>query len=178
MVAEAVAEAKGEIEPEPASVAIDVPGDAHLPADYVEAEDARLEGYRKIAAARQRSQVEDVANEWVDRYGPLPPPAEGLLELARLRATCLRIGIGELSVLSGRGSGRPPVARITGIKLAASAEARLHRLARDASYREQLGQLVVPITEPARAARQLRELLDALVPDEGGETGADSMPGA
>ncbi len=181
MVAEAVAEAKGEIEPEPASVSIDVPGDAHLPAAYVAAEDARLEGYRKIAAARARSQVEDVASEWVDRYGPLPPPAEGLLELARLRATCLRIGVSEVSVLSGRGSGRPPVARITGIKLPASAEARLHRLARDASYRAQLGQLIVPVTERASAARQLRELLDALLPEEAvpePQPEAGNMPGA
>ena len=35
MVAEAVADAKGEREPEPATVSIDVPGDAHLPSSYV-----------------------------------------------------------------------------------------------------------------------------------------------
>ena len=51
LVAEAVAEARGEARPEPPSVSIDVPGDAHLPKDYVAAEDARLEAYRRLAAA-------------------------------------------------------------------------------------------------------------------------------
>jgi transcription-repair coupling factor (superfamily II helicase) len=164
MVAEAVADAKGEREPEPATVSIDVPGDAHLPADYVEAEDARLEGYRRLAAARRIEDVDDVATEWVDRFGPLPPAAQGLLEVARLRASCLRIGVTEVTVSVNRGPGRHPVARITGLKLAASAQARLHRLARDASYREGLDQLVVPVDQPDGAARRLRELLDGLVP--------------
>jgi transcription-repair coupling factor (superfamily II helicase) len=169
MVAEAVAEAKGIRQPEPATVAIDVPGDAHLPADYVEAEDARLEGYRRVAAARRPEDIDDVANEWADRYGPLPPAAEGLLEVARLRATCLRIGVSEVSVLSPPG-GRTQFARINGLKLSASAEARLHRLARDASWREGLGQLLVPVKDPRHAARDLRELLDALVPPPPEET--------
>jgi transcription-repair coupling factor (superfamily II helicase) len=164
MVAEAVSEAKGEREPEPAAVSIDVPGDAHLPGDYVEAEDVRLEGYRRLAAARRIEEVEDVATEWVDRYGPLPAAAEGLLDVARLRATCLRIGVSEVTVSSNRALGRHPIARISGLKLAASAQARLHRLARDSAYREGLDQLIVPIERPAGAAGQLRELLEALVP--------------
>jgi transcription-repair coupling factor (superfamily II helicase) len=164
MVAEAVSEAKGEREPEPAAVSIDVPGDAHLPADYVEAEDARLEGYRRLAAARRIEEVQDVATEWVDRYGPLPAAAEGLLDVARLRATCLRIGVSEVTVSSNRALGRHPIARISGLRLSASAQARLHRVARDAAYREGLDQLIVPIERPAGAARLLRELLEALVP--------------
>jgi transcription-repair coupling factor (superfamily II helicase) len=178
MVAEAVAEAKGEWKPEPPSVTIDVPGDAHLPAGYVEAEDARLEAYRRLAATQSLEEVDDLGREWVDRYGPLPPPAEGLLELARLRATCLRIGVAEVAVLAGRSAGRRPVARITGITLAPSAQARLHRLAREATYREQLHQLLVPLHLPEQAARDLQELLDQLVPETGEERVADNMPGA
>jgi len=181
MVAEAVAEAKGEPKPEPVAVSIDVPGDAHLPSDYVEAEDARLEGYRRLAAARRIEEVDDVAIEWVDRYGPLPPPAQGLLDLARLRATCLRIGVTEVTVSSNRGAGRHPIARISGLKLPASAQARLHRLARDSSYREGLDQLIVPVDQPAGAARRLRELLEALVPapaEPVGKGRPDNIPGA
>ncbi|MGH9047304.1 MAG: TRCF domain-containing protein, partial [Acidimicrobiales bacterium] len=180
MVAEAVAEAKGEREPEPATVTIDVPGDAHLPSSYVEAEDARVEGYRRVAAARRAADVQDVATEWADRFGPLPPAAEGLLEVARLRASCLRIGVTDVSVSSRRGTGGHHVARISGLHLAASAQARLHRLARDAAYREGLDQLIVPVARPAGAARELRELLDALAPEPEtvGEGPADNMPGA
>ena len=78
LVAEAVAEAKGESRPEPPTVTLDVPGDAHLPADYVAAEDARLEAYRRLAAvatAPRRSTTSSA--EWLDRFGPLPAPAEG-----------------------------------------------------------------------------------------------------
>ena len=41
LVAEAVAEARGEVSPEIVTVSIDVPGDAHLPPSYVAQEDAR-----------------------------------------------------------------------------------------------------------------------------------------
>jgi transcription-repair coupling factor (superfamily II helicase) len=180
MVAEAVADAKGEREPEPATVSIDVPGDAHLPSSYVEAEDARLEGYRRLAAARRIDEVDDVATEWVDRYGPLPPAAETLLDVARLRATCLRVGVTEVTVSTNRGASRQPLARISGLKLVGSAQARLHRLARDAAYREALDQLIVPLDKPGGGARQLRELLDGLIPppETAPDGHPDNMPGA
>ena len=49
MVAEAVAELKGEEVREPAEIKLDLPVDANLPADYVEREDLRLEAYRRLA---------------------------------------------------------------------------------------------------------------------------------
>ena len=89
LVAEAVAEARGDVPPEMVSVSIDVPGDAHLPPSYVAEEDARLEAYRRLASATTMDDVDDVGAEWVDRYGPLPVAADGLIELARLRASTL-----------------------------------------------------------------------------------------
>ena len=98
--------------PSPPTVALDVPGDAHLPADYVAAEDARLEAYRRLAAVASQADVDDVGAEWADRYGPLPAPAEGLLALARLRVECLRVGVSEVAVVPVRvGGARQPVAR-------------------------------------------------------------------
>ena len=90
LVAEAVAEAKGEARPAPPTVSIDVPGDAHLPKEYVAAEDARLEAYRRLAAAASPADVEDIGAEWADRYGPLPTAASGLLAMAP--AACQRDG--------------------------------------------------------------------------------------
>ncbi|MFM9132480.1 MAG: transcription-repair coupling factor, partial [Actinomycetota bacterium] len=49
MVTEAVAEMKGERTEEPREIRIDVPVDAHLPADYVPGEELRLEAYRRLA---------------------------------------------------------------------------------------------------------------------------------
>jgi hypothetical protein len=86
------------------------------------------------------------------------------LDVARLRAVCLRIGVTEITVATNRGATRHPIARISGLRLAASAQARLHRLARDSAYREGLDQLIVPLASPAGAARALQALLEGLVP--------------
>ncbi len=165
MVAEAVAEARGEPRAEPPTVSLDVPGDAHLPNDYVSLEDARLEAYRRLSAATSLDDVEDVEREWLDRYGPLPPAAQGLLALARLRVECLRVGVEEISVTPARvGGSRHRVAKISPLVLPASAQVRLQRSAPASSYREDLHQVIVPLTDDKPAAEALRALLVALVP--------------
>ncbi len=180
LVAEAVAEARGEPRPTPPSVAIDVPGDAHLPKDYVEAEDARLEAYRRLAAASSPADVDDVGAEWADRYGPLPAPAEGLLALARLRAAALVRGIDEIAMSSVRPGGtRRPVVRLSPVRLPASVEVRLRRSAPGATYREDSAQLLVPIPDGERPADAVRRLVEDLIPAAtSGESGAAGRPGA
>jgi transcription-repair coupling factor (superfamily II helicase) len=164
LVAEAVAEARGEARPVPPTVGLDVPGDAHLPKDYVTAEDARLEAYRRLAAVTADADVEDIGTEWLDRYGPLPDPAIGLLALARLRTAALARGIREVSMTSVRpGSTAQPVAKLAPVRLAASAQVRLRRVFPGATYKEALGQLVVPMRSGERPADALRLLLEDLV---------------
>jgi transcription-repair coupling factor (superfamily II helicase) len=176
MVAEAVAEARGEPRPEPSTVSLDVPGDAHLPTDYVSAEDARLEAYRRLAGVTDPAGVEDIAEEWADRYGPRPEAAEGLLALARLRVECLRTGVTEVAVAPARpGTRRQPTAKISPLTLAVSAEVRLRRLAPGATYREETRTLLVPLGGEGRPADQVRTLLAALVPVPGGADG-DGAP--
>jgi transcription-repair coupling factor (superfamily II helicase) len=179
MVAEAVAEARGEPRPAPPAVSLDVPGDASLPSDYVPLEDARLEAYRRLAAAASPSDVDDIAEEWADRYGPPPPAATGLLSVARLRVECLRTGIQEVAVAPARvGGAREPMARISPVTLPASAQVRLRRLVPGAAYREQLHQLVVPLTGGEHPAEALRSLLAALLPPPDDPAVTGSMRGA
>ncbi|HLW45823.1 MAG TPA: transcription-repair coupling factor [Acidimicrobiales bacterium] len=179
MVAEAVAEARGEPRPAPPSVSLDVPGDANLPADYVPLEDARLEAYRRLAATTSTGDVDDIAEEWADRYGPPPPAATGLLSLARLRVECLRTGIQEIAVVPARvGGARQPLARISPVTLPASAQVRLRRLVPGAAYREQLHQLVVPLTGDEHPAEALRALLANLLPPPDDAAATGTMPSA
>ncbi len=187
LVAEAVAEARGEPRPVPTTISLDVPGDAHLPADYVPAEDARVEGYRRLASVATTADVDDIAAEWVDRFGPLPGPAEGLLALARLRVACLAAGVTDVAVQPARvGGARHPVARLSPLVLPASAQVRLRRVVPGATYREEQRQLVVPLDADGRPADALRSLLDELVPapvadPAAGQTApvgaVDSVPG-
>ena len=79
--------------PEVVPIKLDVPGEAHLPKEYVEADDARLEAYRRLAAVSSLDELDDLRAEWLDRYGAMPSAAVGLLELARLRLACLDYGV-------------------------------------------------------------------------------------
>ncbi|HUF83676.1 MAG TPA: TRCF domain-containing protein, partial [Acidimicrobiia bacterium] len=137
MVTEAVGELTGETPPAPVEVTIDVPLDAHLPRDYIARDDVRMEAYRRLAAVTVPADIEDIRAEWVDRYGPPPPPAEALLEVARLRAECVRVGIRSLSVQRG-------TARIVGLTLPESKKLRLRRLVPKAVAKD--GEVVVPLT--------------------------------
>jgi transcription-repair coupling factor (superfamily II helicase) len=114
-------EAVEEVEETPGEVRIELPVDAHLPGDYVADQAARLEAYRRLAAATTQQHVDDVAREWEDRYGPLPPRARALIDIARLRVEALRIGIGEVVALRRE-------VRLAPVELSPSQEVRLQRL--------------------------------------------------
>ena len=108
MVSEAVSELKGEPRPRPVELSLDLPDAAHLPVTYVAAEDVRLEAYRRLASVQTEAEISDVRAEWEDRFGPLPAPAQALLDVARLRVECLRLGITDVAVAvprPGMGSG-------------------------------------------------------------------------
>ena len=140
------------------------------------AEDARLEAYRRLASVSSDADVEDIGAEWVDRYGPLPGPAVGLLALARLRTAAMGRGIREITMSSVRPVGSAnPVARVAPVRLPASAEVRLRRLAPGASYRADSSQLLIPIRPGGLPADVLRELLEELIPRADTGTDPDSL---
>jgi transcription-repair coupling factor (superfamily II helicase) len=97
ILAESVAEMKGEPIPEEAEVRVDLPVRAFLPVDYVGQESLRLEMYRRISSARDDGEVEAVRVEAEDRFGPLPSEALTLLDLARLRIAAQVRGIAEVT---------------------------------------------------------------------------------
>jgi transcription-repair coupling factor (superfamily II helicase) len=162
MVTEAVAEMKGEPAPVVGEIRLDVPTDANLPHDYIANETARLEAYRRLAAVTTPAEVEDIAAEWLDRYGPTPPLAEALLDVARLRAECHRLGLTEVTI-STRSFG-PGEARLGPLELKLSEATRLRRLARQAKYKEEQRQLVLPIPTKEEPASFLVNFLRELIP--------------
>jgi transcription-repair coupling factor (superfamily II helicase) len=173
MVSEAVAELKGEPLREPAEIKLDVPLDANLPKDYVTKEELRLEAYRRLAAVTSEAEVADIRAEWEDRYGPLPPAAGSLLDVARLRAECARLGIREVAMVKGGGvTGAGSVARLSPVSLKTSAQIRMKRLAPKAVFKEADRLLVVPVPSKAHPTQTLVDLLRALVPPEPAEPAA------
>ncbi|MCX7621421.1 MAG: transcription-repair coupling factor [Acidimicrobiales bacterium] len=171
MVNEAVAELKGEPVREPAEIKIELPLDANIPKDYIAREEQRLEAYRRLAAVTTGADVEDIRLEWVDRYGPVPAPAEALLAVARLRAECVRTGVREVVVTRGAGGaagfGGPKwVARLCPLELKTSKQMRLTRLYKGAVYKTELRQVQLPFPSVQDCAGVIVEALRALVPPD------------
>lgn len=167
LVTEAVAELKGEVSEEAPEITVEVPVDAHVPADYIPREELRLEAYRRLAAATTEAAVEDIRAEWVDRYGPVPEPGEALLAIARLRVECIRIGITELAVSKGPGFGGPNwVAKMSPVTMRMSKAVRLDRLYKGSLYKEEQRQLHLAMKTKKDAPDYLVQVLEDLFPVE------------
>jgi transcription-repair coupling factor (superfamily II helicase) len=166
MVSEVVAELKGEELREPAEVKLDLPLDANLPKDYVVKEELRLEAYRRLATVTSDAEVDDVKAEWEDRYGPIPDEAAALLDVARLRAESVRLGLREVNVVKTTGFGTAVwTARLSPMNLKASQEVRLKRLTSGkAIYKSDQSQLVLPVKGGRAVAVDLADLLKNLFP--------------
>jgi transcription-repair coupling factor (superfamily II helicase) len=124
---------------EPKDVRIDLPVDAHLPPDYIPSDRLRLEGYRRLAAAADDSEVDAVVEELTDRYGTLPETAQRLVAVARLRLLCRAAGVTEVSAASAA------TVRLAPIRLPDSAQVRLARMYPGARYRATTATVQVPI---------------------------------
>jgi transcription-repair coupling factor (superfamily II helicase) len=164
LVAEAVADAKGFVVPEVVQVNLDVPGEAHLPKDYVAADDARLEAYRRLAGVTTADELVDLRDEWLDRYGALPRPALGLLELSELRLACLELGVRSVAVMPARvGIRSKPVVKMAPLDLPLSARLRLRRRFGSRAYDEVAKELRLEVTPDEATPKALRDLLAQLV---------------
>jgi transcription-repair coupling factor (superfamily II helicase) len=142
---------------EPKDVRIDLPVDAHLPPDYIGSDRLRLEAYRRLAGAADEDAVAGVVEELIDRYGPLPEPAQRLVSVARLRLLCRHYGLTEVAVT---GAGAGATLRVTPLGLADSAQVRLSRMYPAARYRATSATVQVPVPRSADSvgAPRIRDL--------------------
>ncbi len=69
---------------------------ALLPESYVADVPVRLAMYKRLAAAPDSAAIDELTEEIVDRFGPLPPPATNLLRIARLRLAARQLGVRKL----------------------------------------------------------------------------------
>ena len=83
---------------ESVEVTIDLPGESFLPRGYVPDMRSKIDLYRRLAQLTSDAAVDDFASELADRFGPVPPVVEHLLELARLRIWAHHWGIREIRI--------------------------------------------------------------------------------
>jgi len=77
---------------------------AFLPEAYVSDVHVRLGLYKRIAAADSDADLDELNAEIYDRFGPLPPSARNLLELAKLKLAARHLGIRRMDMGAGGGT--------------------------------------------------------------------------
>ncbi|TML31202.1 MAG: transcription-repair coupling factor, partial [Actinobacteria bacterium] len=83
-------------------VRLDVNVDAYVPADYIPYEQAKIDVHRRIAGAREVSELGTLREELEDRFGPIPEPLANLLALQQARIKLGQAGARAVSFRSGR----------------------------------------------------------------------------
>ena len=139
MVADAVDEFKSgyfEETPKKLDCKVELPINAHIPVEYVEAERLRLDLYRRIADAGSDEVLAEISSEMVDRFGELPEAVTELLAVASLRIFARTLKITEIAV-AGKSL------RISPIYLPESAQIKLNRLYPGSIYKNASETLLV-----------------------------------
>jgi transcription-repair coupling factor (superfamily II helicase) len=106
MLGEAVRCLKAGIEPDlmsPMNVTteINLHAPALLPDDYCGDVHLRLSFYKKLATAKTTDQIDALLEEIVDRFGKLPPQAQTLLDVHRLRVMAKAYGVVKVDAAPG-----------------------------------------------------------------------------
>jgi transcription-repair coupling factor (superfamily II helicase) len=103
LLEEAVAAARGEPPErrEKRPVIVELTLDAYLPPGYVMDEIERVDLYRRASGLGSLAEVEDLAEELVDRFGALPEPARNLLGLSRVKLLAREVGATSVTHRSG-----------------------------------------------------------------------------
>jgi transcription-repair coupling factor (superfamily II helicase) len=138
-------------------VRLDVDVDAYVPAQYVPYEAAKIDIHRRIAGARDRSELARLRGELGDRFGDPPEPVENLIELQRARIELGELGVEDVQFRGGRLSLSP-------VELDSDEVAQLREKLPDALYewRQKTLALRAPGEDPAVRLAALLSLVEAL----------------
>jgi transcription-repair coupling factor (superfamily II helicase) len=159
MLDEAVAEMDPDQDREehPEPVRLDVNVDAYVPADYIPYEQAKVDVHRRIAGAREVSELMELRAELEDRFGEPPEPLENLISLQQARIKLGRAGATTVSFRGGR-------LAVTPIELDAATARRLRELLPGANYEAGRSQLSLRVPDdPAQHFSAVIKAADILL---------------
>jgi transcription-repair coupling factor (superfamily II helicase) len=81
--------------------AFDLKVEAHIPEAYVPTAQQKMTLYRRIAHLKSMDEVEEMAQELQDRFGPPPAPVKRLLDVMRARALAGEAGVRSMAASDG-----------------------------------------------------------------------------
>ena len=109
MLAQAVAALRSGALPEvdlsapAARTTVDVAASTLFPETYMPDVRMRLVYYKRLAALQEANAVREVEQDVIDRFGPLPPAAQCLMAVTRLRIAAAALGIQSIAVMAKGG---------------------------------------------------------------------------
>jgi transcription-repair coupling factor (superfamily II helicase) len=118
LLEQAVRELRGEEIEDDTRATVNLSVDLRIDSGYVPEQAQRLALYRRVAAARTDSELDRVAEEVLDRYGPMPPQVLNLVDYGRIRVAADRLGIESIDrqgftvVFTFKGQGGPDPQRV------------------------------------------------------------------
>ncbi|MCH8204718.1 MAG: transcription-repair coupling factor [Candidatus Hydrogenedentes bacterium] len=102
LIAETVAELKGEPVVTTSLPPFDVAVDASIPDSYIELESQKITLYKRITGIKTVDDVDEMYEELRDRFGEPPRPVRRLLEVMRVRALGAKAGARKIYVRNGK----------------------------------------------------------------------------
>jgi len=102
MLEEAVARLSGQAPPEGPEPELKLSLPASLPTGYVPDPQVRLSLYRRLSRARDKADIDAVAAEMLDRFGPPPDPVQNLLAAVELKGLLRRLAALRLDLSSSQ----------------------------------------------------------------------------
>ena len=92
---DAVRELRGEVVEETIEPEIQIGASVYIPDTYMEDVNQRLVWYKRLAALRESGDRGVLAEELEDRYGPIPPIVDSLLDVMELRRRMKDMSVSE-----------------------------------------------------------------------------------
>ena len=98
-------------------VTVEIKAPANIPDWYVDNEMLKLQMYKKIASIATESDMEDMIDELLDRFGELPKETLNLVKISRIRALAEELSVTRIYEQGGKVfvalAGKNPQARLS-----------------------------------------------------------------
>jgi transcription-repair coupling factor (superfamily II helicase) len=101
LLAEAVAELKGEPLKKEVFTIVSLDTDAYIPDSYISDAEHKIALYKRLVVISSTNRLQELENELVDRFGPIPDLCLSLLGAVELRLLASRLGVRRIA-FSGR----------------------------------------------------------------------------
>jgi transcription-repair coupling factor (superfamily II helicase) len=82
----------------PYEVKLDVDISGNIPSEYIASDRIRIEFYKRISEAVEKTEIDDLEKELKDRFGPMPEEASCLLDVSRIKICAIKQKIKEIKI--------------------------------------------------------------------------------